>query len=80
MGGSQIDATLRGAEVWGWSSEWSCRDVKARSTVLCVAIVKTRLRRQTRFTVLFLIWGKFHREHDGERRVCETGMRVVMGC
>lgn len=48
--------------------------MKARFSVLCAAMVKTRLPRQTSLTVLSLIWGKFPREHDGEGSVCETGM------
>lgn len=49
--------------------------MKARSAVLCAAMVKTLLPRQNRVTVLFLIGGKFPREHDGEASVCESGMR-----
>lgn len=51
--------------------------MKARTSLLCAVMVKTRLPKQTRLpvSVFPLIRGKFPKEHDGEGSVCETGMR-----
>lgn len=74
MGGRGGGAALRGAEVETCSRERSCC-VEARSAFLCAVMVKTRLLWPVCLPVLFLIWGKFPRECEGEASVCETGMQ-----
>lgn len=70
MGGSRGGASLRGAEVKSWESEWSCEDVKARSSVLCAAMVETRLLRQTHVTVLFSDLGGNFPGNMTEKKLC----------
>lgn len=55
--------------------------MKARTSLLCAVMVKTRLPKQTRLpvSVFPLIRGKFPKEHDGEGSVYETGMRCGDG-
>lgn len=73
MGGR--GAALRGAEVESCSRERSCDGVEVHSAFLCAVMLKTRLLWPVCLPVLFLVWGKFPGECEGEASVCETGMQ-----